>query len=221
MANWSLTSRLGATYTHTKNSFDTPNAYSWSRDTAGIIALEGPFLASHRREILARVRVCETAEKAQHPMQRIMAIAGRGAEFALEYPCHSPSEQRWFVAKVNRFAEDGPVRVVVSRTRATVPNCPNWSVPSQPNYNNRSMSNFGCAVNSNLAAMVANPEDLVHGDFGHALVVAEGALALVARLATEMLADDAAGHDAAVSLGRVDVGDALTAAVGTAILVGR
>ncbi len=35
--------------------------------------------------------------------------------------------------------------------------------PSQPNYNNRSMSNFGCGVNSNLAAMVANPEDLIHG----------------------------------------------------------
>jgi pilus assembly protein CpaD len=25
------------------------------------------------------------------------------------------------------------------------------------------MSNFGCAVNGNLAAMVANPEDLIHG----------------------------------------------------------
>jgi pilus assembly protein CpaD len=25
------------------------------------------------------------------------------------------------------------------------------------------MSNYGCAVNANLAAMVANPEDLVHG----------------------------------------------------------
>ena len=25
------------------------------------------------------------------------------------------------------------------------------------------MSNYGCAVNSNLAAMVANPEDLVRG----------------------------------------------------------
>ena len=57
----------------------------------------------------------------------------------------------------------GSVRVVVSRTRAEVPNCPNWSVPSQPNYNNRSMSNYGCSVNSNLAAMVANPEDLFHG----------------------------------------------------------
>lgn len=36
--NWSLTSRLGATYTHAKNSYDTPNAYSWSRDTANVIA---------------------------------------------------------------------------------------------------------------------------------------------------------------------------------------
>lgn len=36
--NWSLTSRLGVTYTHAKNSYDTPNAYSWSRDTADVIA---------------------------------------------------------------------------------------------------------------------------------------------------------------------------------------
>jgi pilus assembly protein CpaD len=28
------------------------------------------------------------------------------------------------------------------------------------------MSNFGCGVNSNLASMVANPEDLVHGREG-------------------------------------------------------
>ncbi len=57
----------------------------------------------------------------------------------------------------------GMARVIVSRTRAQVPGCPNWSVPSQPNFNNRTMSNFGCGVNSNIAAMVANPEDLVHG----------------------------------------------------------
>jgi pilus assembly protein CpaD len=60
----------------------------------------------------------------------------------------------------------GMVRVIVSRTRAEVPGCPNWSQKSQPNYNNRMMSNFGCGVNSNLAAMVANPEDLVHGREG-------------------------------------------------------
>jgi pilus assembly protein CpaD len=57
----------------------------------------------------------------------------------------------------------GRVRVVVSRTRASVPGCPNWSRPSNPNYSNELMSNFGCAVNGNLAAMVANPGDLVSG----------------------------------------------------------
>ena len=60
----------------------------------------------------------------------------------------------------------GSVRVVVSRTRASVPNCPNWSVKSQPNFDNASMSNFGCGVNSNLAAMIANPQDLVSGREG-------------------------------------------------------
>jgi len=63
----------------------------------------------------------------------------------------------------------GTVRVVVARTTASVPNCPDWSRPSQPNYNNRSMPNFGCGVNSNLAAMVANPDDLVSGRDGSAV----------------------------------------------------
>ena len=73
----------------------------------------------------------------------------------------------------------GTVRVIVSRTRASVPGCPNWSVPSQPNSQNRTMSNFGCSVNSNLAAMVANPGDLVHGREGAAAMdAATGAKAI-------------------------------------------
>ena len=60
----------------------------------------------------------------------------------------------------------GTVRVVVSRTRASVPGCPNWSVPAQPNWKNKTMSNFGCAVNGNLADMVADPQDLVWGREG-------------------------------------------------------
>lgn len=62
----------------------------------------------------------------------------------------------------------GHLRVVVSRNRAEVPACSNWSVPSQPNYDNAMMPNFGCGVNANLAAMVANPEDLFHGRAGPA-----------------------------------------------------
>jgi pilus assembly protein CpaD len=66
----------------------------------------------------------------------------------------------------NGMVLPGTVRVVVSRRRAVVPGCPDWSVPSQPNYDNRNMSNFGCGVNSNMAAMVANPEDLLRGHEG-------------------------------------------------------
>ena len=62
----------------------------------------------------------------------------------------------------------GSVRVVVARRRAEVPGCPNWNTPAQPNYNNRSMSNFGCGVSTNLAAMVADPQDLIHGRAGDA-----------------------------------------------------
>ena len=61
----------------------------------------------------------------------------------------------------------GSARVVVSRAKAEVPGCPDWSRTSQPNFNQHSMSNFGCATNSNLAAMVANPEDLVNGRAGN------------------------------------------------------
>jgi pilus assembly protein CpaD len=64
----------------------------------------------------------------------------------------------------------GSVRVVVSRARAEVPGCPNWSRASQPNFNNRTSPNFGCGVNSALAQMVANPEDLVHGREGTTIV---------------------------------------------------
>ncbi|HLL31681.1 MAG TPA: CpaD family pilus assembly lipoprotein, partial [Allosphingosinicella sp.] len=54
----------------------------------------------------------------------------------------------------------GTVRVVISRTRAYVPDCPRtdrWRGPSSTS------PNYGCALNSNWAAMVANPSDLVLG----------------------------------------------------------
>jgi len=60
----------------------------------------------------------------------------------------------------------GTIRVVVTRTSASVPNCPDYSRTYQPDYQASTTSNFGCAANSNLAAMVANPTDLVRGQPG-------------------------------------------------------
>jgi len=59
--------------------------------------------------------------------------------------------------------QPGTVRVVVSRTRATMAGCPNWDRPAAPDYDNQQMPSTGCAVNGNLTAMVADPQDLVYG----------------------------------------------------------
>ncbi|TFI57864.1 pilus assembly protein CpaD [Sphingomonas parva] len=56
----------------------------------------------------------------------------------------------------------GSSRVVVSRSTAHVPGCPNWS----PTATSATGSNYGCAINSNLAAMIADPADLVLGQSG-------------------------------------------------------
>ena len=60
----------------------------------------------------------------------------------------------------------GSVRVVATRTVASVPGCPDWSANSDMNYTNGTSPNFGCGVNSNLAAMVADPEHLLQGAAG-------------------------------------------------------
>ena len=60
-------------------------------------------------------------------------------------------------------AAPGSVRVVVGRLTASVPGCPDYTRNSSQEYDSNTSSNYGCGVNASLAAMVANPEDLVHG----------------------------------------------------------
>jgi pilus assembly protein CpaD len=57
----------------------------------------------------------------------------------------------------------GSVRVIVSRSFASVPGCPRWSGSGK---NNQMSPGYGCATNSNLAAMIADPSDLVLGQAG-------------------------------------------------------
>lgn len=57
----------------------------------------------------------------------------------------------------------GRVRVVLTRASAHVPGCPDWSTRSVTDFSSTVTSNYGCASNANLAAMVADPTDLVRG----------------------------------------------------------
>ncbi|MBN8501033.1 MAG: CpaD family pilus assembly protein [Sphingomonadales bacterium] len=60
----------------------------------------------------------------------------------------------------------GTVRVIVTRSSATVPGCPDWSAKSETNLGNATSSNYGCASNANMAAMIADPEHLLKGASG-------------------------------------------------------
>jgi pilus assembly protein CpaD len=64
--------------------------------------------------------------------------------------------------------QSGTARVIVSRTVANVPGCPNWHGSDRAGATILTSSNYGCSVNSNLAAMVADPNDLVLGQSGSA-----------------------------------------------------
>ncbi|MEY4489484.1 MAG: hypothetical protein RIQ79_1992 [Verrucomicrobiota bacterium] len=46
-------------------------------------------------------------------------ISGKLANWSHEYPCHSPSEWRWFLCHVTRLPGVGPVRVVVAHENIT------------------------------------------------------------------------------------------------------
>jgi pilus biogenesis lipoprotein CpaD len=55
------------------------------------------------------------------------------------------------------------VKVVVNRHVVTPPACPNWSNFDGNENRNTPGSNYGCAVDSSLGYMVANPRDLIQG----------------------------------------------------------
>ena len=50
-------------------------------------------------------------------IQRV--LAGETELFEMEYPCHSPNEQRWFIGRVNAFPGKGPRNVSIAHENIT------------------------------------------------------------------------------------------------------
>lgn len=61
----------------------------------------------------------------------------------------------------------GTARIIITRASASVPGCPDWTTSFDANFENATASGFGCAINGNLAGMVADPEDLLRGATNH------------------------------------------------------
>ncbi|MEE4537298.1 MAG: CpaD family pilus assembly protein [Erythrobacter sp.] len=118
---------------------------------------------------------------------------GYGDRIAIEDPSNNPAVSTAVNALANRyglivsevapttegFLEPGQARVVITRSSASVPDCPDWSAQSDSNYFNGISPNYGCSTNSNFAAMIADPEDLLAGkDTEGETVVATGTKAI-------------------------------------------
>ena len=65
------------------------------------------------------LHVCERAKGEQSPYALSFGeglrsvLSSREERFAMEYPCHSPTERRWFVGRVERFGDgDTPLALV-------------------------------------------------------------------------------------------------------------
>jgi PAS domain S-box-containing protein len=71
------------------------------------------------------LRACDSAagahsEEAAPFAEGIRSVlSGQGNKFELEYPCHSPSERRWYIGRVTHFAGGGPPRAVVAHENIT------------------------------------------------------------------------------------------------------
>ncbi|MBN8420296.1 MAG: PAS domain S-box protein [Verrucomicrobia bacterium] len=93
---------------------------AWNR-----FASENDFRGAHRGVGDNYLHLCDASsgrfsEEAARVAAGIRAVmAGRQAEFHLEYPCHSSREQRWFLVRVTQFGGEGPVRVVVAHENVT------------------------------------------------------------------------------------------------------
>jgi hypothetical protein len=85
-------------------------------------ANQDPPLESVGQNYLA---ICDAAQGEGAEEARAVAYGIRGvlggemAEFAMEYPCHSPSKRRWFNVRVVRFRGSGPIKLLMTHENIT------------------------------------------------------------------------------------------------------
>ncbi len=88
-------------------------------------AIQNGFKAENYGIGLNYLRICEVAVglgredaiKVANALEEL--LSGTRAEFYFEYPCHSPTEKRWFVLRVGRYHVDSSTRLFCSHYDVT------------------------------------------------------------------------------------------------------
>jgi pilus assembly protein CpaD len=137
--------------TATQRAQVTAMASSWRRSGTGILFIEVPKGGPNER----------AAKYAAREAQSLLRAAG--------VPPHGVRTRTYQVAQPDGF---GPLRIAYAHIVAEAGPCGDWPedigvspfpslAPLPPSIDNRPHWNFGCATQANLAAAVANPEDLI------------------------------------------------------------
>ena len=90
-------------------------------------------------------------------------IHGRRPRFEMEYPCHSPTQQRWFVMRVTRFQSVGPIRVVIVHDNCTERKLAESTLRASEEFNRSIVENSPDCIkvldlDGNLRAMLSGQE---------------------------------------------------------------
>ena len=85
------------------------------RQFAGTNRLQGPDIGPglNYLEVCDRARGDDAAQAHEVAAGIRSVLAGAVGSFSLEYPCHSPAEQRWFLLTVNALTDQSPHGAVV------------------------------------------------------------------------------------------------------------
>ena len=140
-------------------------AYVVDSNRRAVYLLEGDFLSEAQArafdEYLTAIRIAY-GDRISIDDPVAVGAAERRAAIAGVVARHGLLVEETAPVSSTRLAP-GVTRIVITRSRASIPDCPDWSRPSNPELAASTMSNFGCATRSNLAEMVADPNDLVSG----------------------------------------------------------
>jgi diguanylate cyclase (GGDEF)-like protein/PAS domain S-box-containing protein len=96
-----------------------------NRDTHGDASVSAPCTFPVYDENANYLEVCdaatgpEAADAAAFAAGIRAVLRGESQQFSLEYACHSPTEQRWFVGRVTRFRASGASMVVIEHIDIT------------------------------------------------------------------------------------------------------
>lgn len=140
-----------------------PIEYSRGPVTMEVASVHG---ALQPNQVIAVARFARQSQSGGQSPIVIRRPAGGGASARVANDVASLVLQQGVPRSMIRMATypapaSAPVQIGYVKATAHSPACGNWTMDSTHSFSNEQMPNHGCAVQNNIAAMLANPADAV------------------------------------------------------------